>query len=208
MFAIRVILFAILLVRTDSASACGWWGDSEMTSRRDAAVAAPDGQFLEHTLNLKSMKLPGLMGYAIAVPEPGRAIPYLLATSGHPIASIKELKIFGFRSLIDLGTPIQTARLHRAETEAVGMQYFNIPIEGNMPNRKQTEHYNQIVINANNEPLLVYAAKTNLLGVTWASYRIYLGSPLEFALSEGRTMGLTKAQETELRARISHPTSK
>jgi hypothetical protein len=198
MVAVRFLLISSLLLLADPIYACGWWGDGEM-SRNDGDVITPDGRPLEQTLSLNSMKLPGKMGYGIAIPEPGRAIPYLLATFGQPITRINELGIFGFRSVIDLGTSEPTARLHRSETEAAGMQYFNVPIEGDMPNRNQTGFFNRIVVNAHNGPLLVYAPRAELLGVMWASYRISLGSPLEFALREGRTLGLTGEQETELR---------
>ena len=204
----RFFLILLILLLPNSAHACGWWGDSEMSSRRDTAITTGDGRPLEHTLNFRSMKLPGRMGYGIAVPEPGRAIPYLLATHGRPLTRIKDFKIFGFRAVIDLGTPAPTARRHRAETEAAGMQYFSIPINGIIPNPEQTGIFNRLAINANNGPLLIYAPRAELLAIMWASYRLSLGSPLEFALSEGRAMGLTKRQETELRNREQRSNSK
>jgi len=200
MVAVRFLLLSSLLLLAESAYACGWWGDGEM-SRNDSDITTHDGHPLEQSLSLKSMKLPGKMGYGIAVPEPGRAIPYLLVTLGQPITHINELKVFGFRSVIDLGSSEQTAHLHRSEIEPAGMQYFNVPIEGDMPNRKQTGFFNRIVVNAHNGPLLVYAPRAELLAVMWASYRIRLGSSMEFTLREGRTLGLTEEQETELRNR-------
>ncbi len=198
MVAVRCLLLSSLILLAEPAYACGWWGDGEM-SQSDDEIIAPDGRPVEQSLGLKSMKLPGRMGYGIAVPGPGRAIPYLLATLGQPVTRISELKIFGFRSVIDLGTPASTAALHRAETEAVGMRYFNIPIEGDMPNSKQADFFNNIVINANNGPLLVYAPRAALIGVMWASYRLSVGSPLAFVLSEGRSLGLSEEQEKTLR---------
>lgn len=179
-----------------------------MSSRRDAAVTAPDGQALEQTISLKSMKLPGRMGYGIAVPEPGRAVPYLVMTHGQQLVRIQDFKIFGFRSVIDLGTLASEASLHRIETEAAGMQYFNISVSGIMPNPEQTRFYNQIVLNANNSPLLIYAPTASLNAIMWASYRISLGSPLEFALHEGRSMGLTKEQELGLKIQVQRSSSK
>ncbi|MBT4934997.1 MAG: hypothetical protein HOL66_16245 [Rhodospirillaceae bacterium] len=144
----------------------------------------------------------------MASPFQGWAIPYLLATFGQPITRISEFKIFGFRSVIDLATPASTAALHRAETEAVGMRYFNIPIEGDMPSRKQSALFNQTVLNANNGPLLVYTPRAALLGVMWASYRLNLGSSVEYAFQEGKSLGLTEQQEAELRNWKYHSNSK
>ena len=147
------------------------------------------------------------MGYGIAVPEPGRAVPYLIATMGQPLTRIGELKIFGFRSVIDIGTPIDESKRHRLETEATGMRYFNIALTTNIPTTQQSTHFNEIVLNANNSPLLIYAPRAELIGIMWASYRIALGSPLEFVLQEGRSLGLTKEQETKLRNRKLHTNS-
>ena len=198
MTAVRFTLLSFFLILTKPAYACGWWGDGEM-SRSDKDIITADGRPVEQYLGLESMKLPGRMGYGIAVPGPGRAIPYLLATFGQPVTRISEFKIFDFRSVIDLGTSEPAASLHRAETEAVGMRYFNIPIDGDMPSGKQFTAFNQTVLNANNGPLLVYAPRAALIAVMWASYRLSVGSPLEFVLSEGRSLGLSGEQETELR---------
>ena len=201
MVVVRCLLLSSLLLLADAAYAyayaCGWWGDGEMSQNGDD-ILTPDGRPVEQFLDLKSMKLPGRMGYGVAVPEPGRVIPYLVATSGQPVKRIAEFKVFGFRSVIDLGTPTSTADLHRSETEAAGLQYFNIFIESNIPNRKQVELFNKLVIDAHNGPLLVYAPRAELLAVMWASYRLSLGAPLEFVLKEGRTLGLTREQEIKL----------
>ena len=202
MVTFRFLLIFLLLPVSTLVCACGWWGDSEMTSRRETAVIAPDGSLHEHTLSLKSMKLPESKGYSIAVPEPGRAIPYLLATDGQPVSRIKDFRIFGFHSVIDLGTPTATADLHRSETEAAGMLYFSVPVENNMPNPEHIQVFNRIVLDARNGPILVYAPSAELLAITWAFYRLSVGSPLEFVLTEGRSMGLTEEQEEELRDRI------
>ncbi len=121
MAAARFLLLFALLLLVDPAYACGWWGDGEISQSDDDIIAA-DGRPVEQSLDLKSMKLPRKMGYCIAVPGPGRAITYLLATFGQPVTRISELEIFEFRSVIDLATPASTAALHRAETEAFGMR--------------------------------------------------------------------------------------
>ena len=185
-----------------TAYPCGWWGDGEMNRPDTVIIGLSDGKPVSETLSLETSKLPGRMGYGIAVPNPGQAIPYLKATYGRPINRIGELKAFGFGTVIDLGTPPDTARKHREETEALGMRYFNIPIEGPTPSPEQAKLFTIMIIDKSTYPLLVYAPTSYLLGVMWASYLINLGAPLEFAIEEGKALGMMPNQEKELRKRV------
>ena len=202
-FETSLLLLLATLLAPSSVSACGWWGDGEISrDMNNAVVNAPDGSAIEQTLSVRSSKLPGDMGYGIAVPEPGRAVPYLLATNGRAINRIAEFKIFGFISVIDLGTHAEEAAIHRRETEDAGMDYFTIPLEGNMPSPGQAATFTRMVIKASSQgPLLVYASTAQLLGAMWALYRINLGAPLDYALMEGIDLGMTSQQEEELRQR-------
>ncbi len=112
------------------------------------------------------------------------------ATRGRQINRIAELKIFGFETVIDLGTPEKTARLHQLETEALGMRYISIPIDGLVPSQEQVDDFTQKVIDASKDMLLVYAPSSALLGTMWAAYRINLGAPVEFAINQGKKMGM------------------
>jgi len=135
-----------MVIPIETPYACGWWGDGEMNRDNGPAFTpltdASGRALTSHELS----KLPGRMGYGIVVPEPGRAVPYLEATYGRRINRIGEFKSLGYETVIDLGTPAETARLHRAETEAADMQYFNIPIKGDMPNREQMDRFGRLII--------------------------------------------------------------
>jgi|SaaInl4_135m_RNA_FD_contig_123_17474_length_4596_multi_4_in_2_out_0_4 protein tyrosine phosphatase (PTP) superfamily phosphohydrolase (DUF442 family) len=186
------LFFFLAITMPPATFACGWWGDGEMSKHWETDTSP--------TFGLDAAKLPGRMGYGLAIPEPGRATPYLNATGGRPLNRIQDLAAFGFKSVIDLGTPTKTAALHRAETEAVGMRYFNIPVVSGMPNRKQMDRFGQLVLSAMDGPLLVYAPTQGLLGTMWASYRIgKLGAPFAFSINEGRSLGMTPTQTNVLR---------
>lgn len=199
---ITTLLF-LFTISPKSAHACGWWGDGEVNRNDGAVLTSPDGKPLPQTLTLKTAKLPGRMGYGIAIPDPGRAIPYLQTTRGRQINRIAELKAFGYETVIDLGTPAKTARLHQMETEALGMHYISIPVADVMPTQEQVNEFSQNVIDASSNMLLVYAPNSALLGTMWAAYRINLGAPIEFAIQEGRKLGMRTDQETILRNRWS-----
>ncbi len=161
-----------------------------------------DGKTISQSLNVKTSKLPGQMGYGIAIPDPGQAIPYLQATGGRPFNRIAELKSFGFETVIDLGTAEKTAKLHRQETEALGMRYISIPVDGIQPNQQQVNEFTQRVIDASNNMLLVYSPSSELLGTMWAAYRINLGAPIDFAINQGKALGMSDDQEVILRSSI------
>ncbi len=199
---IFVTIFYLFFVSPKPVLACGWWGDGEVNRNSDAVLTAPDGKSLPQALTHKTSKLPGRIGYGIAIPDPGQAIPYLQATKGRQFNRITELKAFGFETVIDLGTPEKTAHLHRAETEALGMHYFSIPIDGAVPNQKQVNDFTQKVVSASNNMLLVYAPNSALLGTMWAAYRINLGAPVEFAINQGKELGMGPDQEAILRNRL------
>jgi len=194
-------LLCLISMSSQSVHACGWWGDGEMNRHDDAVLTTPNGKPLPQTLTYETSKLPGRMGYGIAIPDPGRAIPYLQATRGRQINRIAELKAFGFETVIDLGTPEETAQLHRSETEALNMRYISIPVDGAVPSQEQVNNFSQKVVDASSDMLLVYAPDSALLGTMWAAYRINLGAPIEFAINQGKKLGMEAEQEAVLRNR-------
>ncbi|MCU7846121.1 MAG: hypothetical protein KZQ93_19980 [Candidatus Thiodiazotropha sp. (ex Monitilora ramsayi)] len=161
-----------------------------------------DGHPLPQTIAPESAKLPGRLGYGIAVPDPGRAIPYLQTTLGRPVNTIGELHTFDYAAVIDLGTPADTAHLHRKETEALGMRYYNIPVAGTLPERNQILLFTQSVVDASSSLLLVYAPSAELLGSMWAAHLINLGAPFDFAINEGKKLGMGANAESGLRRRF------
>ncbi len=196
------ILFFIFAILPMSVLSCGWWGDGEVNRHNDIILTPSDGISVSQTLTYKTSKLPGRMGFGIAIPDPGQAIPYLQATGGRPINRISELKHFGFETVIDLGTPEGTAYLHQSETEALGMRYISISVNGVVPSQEQVNHFTQKVVDSSSDMLLVYSPNSALLGTMWAAYRINLGAPVEFAMKQGKKLGMEAEQESILRSRL------
>jgi len=194
-------LMCLMMTFPAPALACGWWGDGEMGRHNLSALSSSDGTPLPQTLTYKTSKLPGRMGYGIAVSDPGQAIPYLQATRGQQINRIAELKRFGFETVIDLGTPENVAQRHRIETEELGMYYISIPVDGLIPRQEQVDKFTQSVIDASSNMLLVYAPNSALLGTMWAAYRLNVGGPIEFSINQGKKLGMGAEQEAELRRR-------
>jgi len=81
------------------------------------------------------------------------------------------------------------------------MHYFNIPVDGITPSQEQIDDFTQKVVDASSDMLLVYAPNSALLGTMWAAYRINLGAPVDFAIKQGKRLGMEPNQEAILRSR-------
>jgi len=172
-----------------------------MKRHNNILLSAPNSKDIPQTLSIKTSKLPGRMGFGIAVPSPGEAIPYLQITQGLQINRIGDLNTFGFKTVIDLGTNEEIAKKHRAETEELGMHYINISVKGFIPTVRQVKYFTQVVVSFSSDNLLIYAPNSKLLGTMWAAHQINLGAPIDYAINQGKKLGMEVAQETILRNR-------
>ena len=215
MAAVGFMLAVVASAHPQPASACGWWGDGEVDDN-DAIAIGPDGQPVfadtpvwgkmkdqhKETAIPKNLQVPApRSGYGIVVRRDGSAIPYLKAVPSKSIYSIQQLHRAGFSTVIDLGTMSEVAALHRRETEALGMKYFNIPTEGDVLGAAHITRFNEILSTTGNLPILVFSASANLLGEMWAYHRLANGLPREEAVREGRGLGLSENAARDFKSR-------
>lgn len=217
--AVALLLVTLLSINPLPASACGWWGDGD--SEEDDAVAigadgrpAPDakppsgrvdsgtGGHVSGPGGFRGIEVPApRSGYGMVIQRDGGAVPYLDAVKGRPVYSIQQLRHLGFLAVIDLGTGPTVAALHRRETEALDMKYFNIPIDGDVPSPAQASRFQAVLSARENLPILVFSASAEMLGGMWASYLLAEGSTQERALGEGREFGLSAKGASDLEMR-------
>lgn len=209
-FAVRMKAFRLMAAAclvtlfAEPASACGWWGDGEMNREDDEIAAGVGGKPVGDSgtapipAGPEAARLPDGTGYGIAVFRADMAVPYLRATNGRKIAGIAGLNEAGFAAVIDLGTPAATARLHRTETEALGMRYVNIPAAGGTPAAEQVALFSGTVGDDANRPLVVYARELSLLGDMWVLHRLGQGAPRGTALGEGLAFGISRELQESL----------
>lgn len=205
-FLVALMAFA----HPQPASACGWWGDGEGDDT-GAIEIGPDGQPVmkrgpvwkmgddqdQSPATPEGLEVPApRSGYGIVVRQDGSAVPYLNAVPGQHPYSIQQLHSAGFPTVIDLGTPPMVAALHRRETEALGMKYFNIPVADDAPDKAHVARFNDILSARENLPVLVFSASANLLGKIWARHRLTGGLPWDQAVREGRRLGFSEGGET------------
>ncbi|MEE8393264.1 MAG: hypothetical protein V3R66_02885 [Rhodospirillales bacterium] len=171
-FFLAALIFSVVAA-PHAVQACGWWGDGEMSQEDEAVEVDADGDPIGEdsaALGLREglvSKVPFERGYGMAVMSRDRAVPYLDAVGGRKIKRISQLHEAGFAAVVDVGTPPGVARLHRAETEAMGMLYFSIPVAGSGPTPDQMELFKRITEEAANLPLVVYSARADLVSEMW-----------------------------------------
>ncbi|MDH3761213.1 MAG: hypothetical protein OEU50_09535 [Gammaproteobacteria bacterium] len=197
---LKLVFVSILAVSLDAA-ACGWAGDGELKYDTLLQEITSGGRPIPQTLDLESIRLPGSFGYGMVVVEPGQGIPYLQSTFGRPISQIEDLRAFGIRTVIDLGSGDTFSEVKLNDGKPRSLRNFNIPVEPMAPSVTQIENFHDLLLDAGNRPLLVVAPSAEILAVTWAAYRLHLGAPLAYAIYEGKSIGLQSEQESVLRDR-------
>lgn len=203
--ALSVLLAVMALAISPPASACGWWGDGEDDDTESIVIGADgwpvsDDQTISNDLEVPAPR----SGYGVVVQRDGNAVPYLKAVPGRAAYSIQQLRTSGFRVVIDLGTSPEVALLHRDETEFLGMKYFNIPTDGDVPAKEHVARFGEILSSNEGQSILVFSASGDLLGGMWAYYRLTRGSMREDALREGQAFGLSDEGAQELMERVNY----
>ncbi len=192
-----LLCLAILSLPLD-AVACSWGGDVETKYDTMLPEIASGGRHIPQILDRESTRLPEGFGFGLVVTEPGHGIPYLQSTFGRPISRIEDLRAFGVRAVVDLGPRNTVSTVRSTDGKLRSLGYFNIPVESIAPGVAQIENFHDLLLDADNRPLIVIAPTAEILAVTWAAYRLHLGAPLAFAIYEGKSMDLQSEQESAL----------
>ena len=179
------------------AGACGWWGDGEMNRDQLLPGIAPGGRQVPLSLDRDSITLPGNR-YGMAITEPGQAQPYLQATYGRPINSIRDLGGYGFRAIIDLAPLADQDVQELSRGLPQPMRQYHVPVASMLPERSQVAEFRDLVLDAANLPAIVIAPTAEALAGMWAAYRLEFGTPLSYAIAEAVAMGLQPGQEAAL----------
>lgn len=119
--------------------------------------------------------------------------------------AMEELKALGFKTIIDLRTPIEGTAEEEAAAKAAGLNYFNIPIANDPPTAEQIRQFAVLVEDKANAPVLVHCVAADRVGEMWALYRASKGIPVGIALMEGRTVGMRAKREDDVRALLGTP---
>ncbi len=140
-----------------------------------------------------------------AVVNYNRTRPHIATAGLLRDGGLAEVKALGFTTIIDLRTPPEGTALEKAEVEAAGLRYLNIPVGKGAPSDKQVREFGALIEDATNYPVLVHCVSANRVGAMWTLYRVMKGIPFPIAVEEGRTVGLKPKRENAVRARLGQP---
>lgn len=122
-----------------------------------------------------------------------------IATSGTPAkGAYAELAAHGVETFIDLRTDVPDINAAKAEVEAAGGTYYNIPVYGQNGIQPEQVAAFAKIIDAQKGPVLVNCASGNRAGALWAAYRLSSHTPYDMAIQEGRTAGMKAALEKDV----------
>ena len=123
-----------------------------------------------------------------------------IATSGRlNEGGVALLAEKGFKTVLDLRTALEGTAAEMSEVEQADINYYNIPIATELPDQQAVAKFSRLLEDPTRGPLLVHCASANRVGTLWALYQITQDVPVELALEEGRTIGMSAGREQQVR---------
>ena len=116
-----------------------------------------------------------------------------IATAGQPTdEALEDVKKAGFKAVLNLRTEQEGSLEEKPKVEALGMEYYNIPIGRDGFSPAILEQFQEILADADNRPLLIHCASSNRVGALWYIHQVLdTGEDEAAALAEGKKAGLT-----------------
>ena len=116
-----------------------------------------------------------------------------ICTAGQPTDDhLKQLKQQGVQAVLNIRRPREhDAEAESASVRALGMKYFNIPVDGSNIEDAQVEGFLNIIAKEENQPLFIHCGSANRVGAFWMIKRAIVdGWTVEKAEDEARRVGM------------------
>lgn len=123
-----------------------------------------------------------------------------ISTGGNvSVKGFSALADNGFDIIIDARTPPEGTAAEQKQVEALGMQYFNLPIDGRTIPQDKVAALAKILSQNKDKKILIHCASGNRVGAFWAEYQISHGVTAKEALAQGRYIGMGRGLESWIR---------
>ena len=125
-----------------------------------------------------------------------------IATAGQPSDdALADVQKAGFRAVLNLRTEQEGSLEEKPKVEALGMEYYNIPVGPDGFSPSMLDEFKAILDDNDNRPILVHCRSSNRVGALWYIHQVLNGGVSEeAALAEGKKAGLS-SEALEGRAR-------
>jgi uncharacterized protein (TIGR01244 family) len=138
----------------------------------------------------QKMERPGITNYT--------KVDAVVACGGATETSaLAGLKADGFKTIINLRQPTeQGANIEQnaAAAKELGLNYVNIPVNGQAPDPKAVDQFLATIANKANQPAFVHCASASRVGALWMVKRVLQdGWPVDKATEEAKLIGLRSA---------------
>ena len=129
-----------------------------------------------------------------------------ICTGGQPtLAQLAELKAGGLRAVLNLRRPTEKqtprpgaepvpydAAAEAAEAGRLGLRYFNIAVDPDVPTDAQVDEFLKILADRENRPIFIHCGSASRVGAFWMIRRVLVDEwPLEEAEAEAKRIGLS-----------------
>ena len=109
-------------------------------------------------------------------------------------SALAGLKADGFKTIINLRQPTeQGANIEEnaAAAKALGLNYVNIPVNGQAPDPKTVDQFLETIANKTNQPAYIHCASASRVGAYWLVKRVLQdGWAVDKATEEAKLIGL------------------
>lgn len=85
--------------------------------------------------------------------------------------ALKEMKRQGFKAVVDLRTLMEGTMFMKKSVKKLGMNYYNIPIQGSNIGEEQVKQFSEILASADNQPVLVHCGIGGRVKALWERYK-------------------------------------
>ena len=130
-----------------------------------------------------------------------------IATAGQPTdEALEAVQRAGFKAVLNLRTEQEGSLDEKPKVEALGMEYFNIPIgrEGFSP--EIVSKFRDILAESANRPILIHCASSNRVGAMWYIHQVLENGESESsALEEAKKSRLALRNPRRTRQRLRRP---
>lgn len=108
--------------------------------------------------------------------------------------ALDGLKADGFKTVINLRMPAEPGaniELNAAHAKSLGLNYLNIPFNGQQPDTKAVDAFLGAIANKANQPVFVHCGSASRVGGMWLIKRVLQdGWTVEKATEEAKLIGL------------------